>query len=228
LDTKKLKSRKITQIFREYPPIWRFVSRVYSGLFGIFAKWLSHFGVSNVRKTRLCRRLLEGLPSLSDVSLPTAASKTRGRNDQVTSETGGVTFERGSGGVDDGHVASQRRALLRSCLSLSDSDNMSAEPEILNRKSVIARGSSLLLDRGRTDRLFRSRLESSRGKAAIASALNDNERMQAPSGNHSNGSGLIENGIDLMCCSELEIENSHLPVWNANQPSELVRSADDH
>jgi serine/threonine protein kinase len=37
----------------------------------------------------------------------------------------------------------------------------------------------------------------------IASALNDNGRVQAPSGNHSNGTGVIENGIDLTRGSDL-------------------------
>src|SRR6266498_3322105 len=80
---------------------------------------------------------------------------------------------------------------------------MSAEPEILNRESAVIRGSRLPLERGRTDPLFRSSLKSSRSTAGIASALNDNGRVQAPSGNHSNGTGVIENGIDLMRGSEL-------------------------
>ena len=75
---------------------------------------------------------------------------------------------------------------------------MSAEPEILNRESAVIRGSRLFLERGRTDPLFRSSLKSSRRTVGIASALNDNGRVQAPSGNHSNGTGVIENGIDLM------------------------------
>src|SRR5213080_3415242 len=75
---------------------------------------------------------------------------------------------------------------------------MSAEPEILNRESAVIRGSRLSLERGRTDPLFRSSLKSSRSTVGIASALNDNGRVQAPSGNHSNGTGVIENGIDLM------------------------------
>src|SRR5438876_11581686 len=88
-------------------------------------------------------------------------------------------------------------------LSLSDSDNMSAEPEILNRESTVIRGSRLPLERDRTDPLFRSSLKSIKSTAGIASALNDNGRVQAPSGNHSNGTGVIENGIDLMRGSEL-------------------------
>src|SRR5437870_5652351 len=81
---------------------------------------------------------------------------------------------------------------------------MSAEPEILNRESAVIRGSRLPLERGRTDPLFRSSLKSSRRTAEIASALNDNGRVQAPSGSHSNGTGVIENGIDLMRGSDLD------------------------
>src|SRR6267154_277342 len=80
---------------------------------------------------------------------------------------------------------------------------MSAEPEILNRESAVIRGSRLPLERGRTDPLFRSSLKSTRRTAEIASALNDNGRVQAPSGNHSNGTGVIENGIDLTRSSDL-------------------------
>jgi hypothetical protein len=46
---------------------------------------------------------------------------------------------------------------------------------------------------------------------------------------------MIENGIDLMRGSELNralaftgLEREHLLVWDANQPSGHVRSADDH
>src|SRR4029077_3399092 len=53
-------------------------------------------------------------------------------------------------------------------------------------------------ERGTKDRLSGSELKSSRSTAGIASALNDNGRVQAPSGNHSNGTDVIENGIDLM------------------------------
>jgi len=81
---------------------------------------------------------------------------------------------------------------------------MSAEPEILNRESAVIRGSSLPLERDRTDPLFRSSLKSTRSTAGIASALNDTGRVQAPSGNHSNGTGVIENGIDLMRDSDLD------------------------
>ena len=80
---------------------------------------------------------------------------------------------------------------------------MSAEPEILNRESAVIRGSRLSLERDTTDPLFRGSLKSSGRTVGIASALNDNGRVQAPSGNHSNGTGVIENGIDLMRGSEL-------------------------
>src|SRR5438046_1488500 len=80
---------------------------------------------------------------------------------------------------------------------------MSAEPEILNRESAVIRGSRLSLERGRADPLFRSSLKSSRSTVGIASALNDNGRVQALSGNHANGTDVIENGIDLMRGSEL-------------------------
>src|SRR5438270_7145052 len=95
------------------------------------------------------------------------------------------------------------RSRSRASLSLSDSDRMSAEPEIRNRESAIMRGSRLPLERDRTDPLFRSSLKSIRSTIGIASALSDNGRVQAPSGNHSNGTGVIENGIDLMRGSEL-------------------------
>jgi serine/threonine protein kinase/tetratricopeptide (TPR) repeat protein len=74
---------------------------------------------------------------------------------------------------------------------------MSAEPEILSRESAVMRGSRLSFERGRTDPFFRRSLKSCRSTVGIASALNDNGRVQAPSGNHSNGTGVIENGIDL-------------------------------
>src|SRR5947208_12747429 len=80
---------------------------------------------------------------------------------------------------------------------------MSIGPEILNRESAVIRGSRLPLERDRTDPLFRSSLKSSRRTVGIASALNDNGRVQAPSGNHSNGTGVIENGIDLTHSSDL-------------------------
>src|SRR5882724_355538 len=80
---------------------------------------------------------------------------------------------------------------------------MSAEPEILNRESAVIRGSRLPLERDRTDSLFSSSLKSIKSTVGIASALNDNGRVQAPSGNHSNGTGVIENGIDLTRGSDL-------------------------
>src|SRR6266550_978728 len=95
------------------------------------------------------------------------------------------------------------RSRSRASLSLSDFDNMSAEPEILKRESAVIRGSRLPLERGRPDSLFRSSLKSTRSTVGIASALKDNGRVQAPSGNHSNGTGVIENGIDLTRGSDL-------------------------
>src|SRR6266478_8192573 len=95
------------------------------------------------------------------------------------------------------------RSRSRASLSLSDSDNMSAEPEILNRESTVIRGSRLPLERDRADSLFRSSLKSIGSTVGIASALKDNGRVQAPSGNHSNGTGVIENGIGVMRGSEL-------------------------
>src|SRR6266567_4249181 len=80
---------------------------------------------------------------------------------------------------------------------------MSAEPEIVNRESAVIRGSRLPLERDRPDSLFRSSLKSVKSTVGIPSALNDNGRVQAPSGNHSNGTGVIENGIDLTRGSEL-------------------------
>src|SRR5437588_1622890 len=95
------------------------------------------------------------------------------------------------------------RSRSRASLSLSDSDNISADPDILNRESAVIRGSRLSLERGRRDPLFRSSLKSSRRTVGIAAALNDTGRVQSPSGNHSNGTGLIENGIDLIPGSDL-------------------------
>src|SRR5205823_4747128 len=80
---------------------------------------------------------------------------------------------------------------------------MSAEPEILNRELAVIRGSRLSRERDRTDPLFRSSLKSSGRTAEIASALNDNGSVQAHSGNHSNGTGVIENGIDPTRSSDL-------------------------
>ena len=74
---------------------------------------------------------------------------------------------------------------------------MSVGPEIAGRESLLSH------ERGRTNLLFRSRLKSNRGAAAIPSALSDNGRMQAPSDKHSNGTGVIENGIDLIRGSDL-------------------------
>src|SRR5882757_328996 len=80
---------------------------------------------------------------------------------------------------------------------------MSAESEIPNRESVVIGRSRLSLERGRTDSLFRRSIKSSRSATAIASAPIDNGRVQALSGNHSNGTGVIENGIDLTRRPEL-------------------------
>ena len=109
---------------------------------------------------------------------------------------------------------------------------MSAEPEILNRESAVIRESRFSLERDRTDALFRGSIESSRSAGATASALIDNGPVQALSGDHSNGTGVIENDIDLTRGSDLNralaftgMEREHLPVWNANQPSGHVRSA---
>src|SRR4029077_14486180 len=109
------------------------------------------------------------------------------------------SIENGSGE----HGFRSGRSRSRTSLSLSDSDNMSAEPEILSRESAVIRGSRLPLERGRTDPLFRSSLKSGRSTVGIASAPNDNGRVQAPFGNHSNGTGVIENGIDLIRGSDL-------------------------
>src|SRR6266513_1962396 len=81
---------------------------------------------------------------------------------------------------------------------------MSPEPEILNRESAVIRGSRLSLERDRTDPLFRSSLKYSGRTVGIASTLNDNGPVQAHSGNHSNGTGVIENGIDLTHSSDLD------------------------
>src|SRR4051812_42818670 len=80
---------------------------------------------------------------------------------------------------------------------------MNVGPEIAERESAAIRRLGLPLERGRTDPLFRSSLKSSRSTVGIASALNDNSRVQAHSGNHSNGTGVIENGIDPTRSSDL-------------------------
>ena len=74
---------------------------------------------------------------------------------------------------------------------------MSVESKIAERESLLSP------ERGRTNLLFRSRLKSNRSAAAIPPALSDNGRVQAPSGTHSNGTGVIENGIDLIRGSDL-------------------------
>src|SRR5205807_7983418 len=112
-------------------------------------------------------------------------------------------LSRGAPNGSGEHRFRSSRCRSRAPLSLSDSDNMSAEPEILNRESAVICGSKLSLERGRRDPLFRSSLKSSRRTVGIAAALNDTARVQSPSGNHSNGTGLIENGIDLIRGSDL-------------------------
>ena len=86
---------------------------------------------------------------------------------------------------------------------------MNVRSEIPDREAVDDRtsrtcGSRLSLERGSADRLFRSSLKSNKSTAAIRSALSDNGRVQAPSGTHSNGTGVIENGIDLIRGSDLD------------------------
>jgi serine/threonine protein kinase len=80
---------------------------------------------------------------------------------------------------------------------------MSAEPEILNRESTVILGSRLSFERSRTDPFFRRSLKSSGSTVGIPPAPSHNGRVQAPSGNHSNGTGVIENGIDLTRGPEL-------------------------
>src|SRR5882757_4023277 len=65
-------------------------------------------------------------------------------------------------------------------------------------------GSSLSLEGASADHLFRSNLKSNKSTAAIRSALSDNRRVQAPSATHSNGTGVIENSIDLVRGSDLD------------------------
>src|SRR5882724_5038457 len=135
--------------------------------------------------------------------------RSRGQTWSSDSDSANVAFafasalsrsaENGSGE----HRFRSGRSRSRASLSLSGSDNVSAEPEILNRESVVIRGSRLPLERDRTDSLFRSNLKSSGSAERIASALSDNGRVQAPFGSHSNGSGVIENGIDLIRGSDL-------------------------
>src|SRR3989440_3445114 len=112
-------------------------------------------------------------------------------------------LSRGAANGSGEHRFRSSRCRSRAPLSLSDSDNMSAEPEILNRESAVIRGSRLSLERGRRDPLFRSSLKSSRRTVGIAAALNETGRVQSPSGNHSNGTGLIESGIDRPAGSDL-------------------------
>ena len=86
---------------------------------------------------------------------------------------------------------------------------MNVRSEIPDREAVDDRtsrtwGPRISLERGSADRLFRSSLKSNKSTAAIRSALSDNARVQAPSGTHLNGIGVIENGIDLIGGSDLD------------------------
>src|SRR5437588_9310566 len=128
-------------------------------------------------------------------------SSDRDAPDLAFASASALSRSAADGGGEHGFRSGRSRS--GTSLSLSDSDNMSAEPEIFNRESAVIRGSRLPLERDRTDPLFRSSLKSIKSAAGIGSPLNDNERVQAPSGNHSNGTGVIENGIDLMRSSEL-------------------------
>jgi serine/threonine protein kinase/Flp pilus assembly protein TadD len=74
---------------------------------------------------------------------------------------------------------------------------MSVESKIAGRESLLSH------ERGRTNLLLSSRLKSNRRAAAIPPALSENGWVQAPSGKHSNGTGVIENGIDLIRGSDL-------------------------
>src|SRR4051794_29063329 len=85
---------------------------------------------------------------------------------------------------------------------------MNVRSETPDREAVEDRtsrtfGSRFSLEGGSADHLFRSSLKSNESTAAIRSSLNDNRRVQAPSGNNSNGTGVIENGIDLIRGSDL-------------------------
>src|SRR6266403_406602 len=135
--------------------------------------------------------------------------RSRGQTWSSDRDSANVAFASASAlsrSAEDGsgeHRFRSGRSRSRASLPLPNSDRMSAEPEILNRESAVIRRSRLPLERDRTDPLFRSSLESTRSTAGIASALNDNGRVQAPFGSHSNGSGVIENGIDLTRGSDL-------------------------
>jgi len=85
---------------------------------------------------------------------------------------------------------------------------MNVRSEIPDREAVEDRtsrtfGSRFSLEGGSADHLFRSSLKSNKSTTAIRSALSDNRRVQAPSDTHSNGTGVIENGIDLIRGSDL-------------------------
>ena len=74
---------------------------------------------------------------------------------------------------------------------------MSVESKIAERESLVSP------ERGRTNLLLRSSLKSNRSAAAVPPALSNNGRVEAPSGKHTNGTGVIENGIDLIRGSDL-------------------------
>jgi serine/threonine protein kinase/Flp pilus assembly protein TadD len=74
---------------------------------------------------------------------------------------------------------------------------MSVESKMAGRESLLS------LKGGSADHLFRSSLKSNGSAATIPPALSDNGRVEAPFGEHSNGSGVIENGIDLIGGSDL-------------------------
>jgi serine/threonine protein kinase/Flp pilus assembly protein TadD len=80
---------------------------------------------------------------------------------------------------------------------------MSAEPEILDPELTVLGESRPSFERRRTEPLFRRSSKSSESTVGIASALNENGRVQPPSGNHSNGTGVIESDIDVMRGSDL-------------------------
>ena len=108
---------------------------------------------------------------------------------------------------------------------------MNVRSEIPDREAVDDRtsrtcGSRLSLERGSADHLFRSSLKSNKSTAAIRSALSDNRRVQAPSGTHSNGTGVIENGIDLIRASDLDRALGFTGM-EREPPSEHARFADD-
>jgi TolB-like protein len=75
--------------------------------------------------------------------------------------------------------------------------------EAADDRTSRTRGPRISLERGSADHLFGSILKSNKSTAAIRWAPSDNRRVQAPSGTHSNGTGVIENSIDLIRGSDL-------------------------